>query len=529
MRITPQATDSVLPPRDAAVQANAGALWTSGPAIVGYLAFGTLILHLAVAGRYGFFRDELYYIACSRHLAFGYVDQPPLIALVVWLTRHLLGSSLVALRTPAALAAAALVWLTGRITRELGGSGFAQVLAAVSVIVAPLYLVTGYLMTMNAFEPVFWMGCAWLVIRIVKAGDQRLWLWFGLLAGVGLENKYSIAIFGLGVVIGLLVGGERRQFRSEWIWLGAALAGLIALPNFVWQFANGWPFLQLMHNIRASGRNLWPGTIGFFVQQIILMNVVALPVWLAGIYYFFFTPSGRRYRALGWAFVVVYVVFFALRGKDYYVGPAYPMMFAGGAIVLDEVFSRWRLAWMRPVAIGALAAAGAFLAPAVLPLFSPATLVRYIEWLPIKAKATEKSHLAAILPQTFADQFGWRQMTAAVAKTYWSLPPGDRAEAGILGSNYGESAAVDFFGPRYGLPAAIGVHQNYWLWGPRNYTGQVLIVLGVGYSKLATACTNVAIGAPYEDPYGLEHDPILVCYGLRWDLRKLWPSLKKWD
>jgi hypothetical protein len=503
--------------------------WTSGPAIVVYLSLATLVLHLAVAGRYDFFRDELYYIACSKHLAFGYVDQPPLVALVVWLTRHLLGNSLVALRVPAALAGAALVWLTGRITRELGGGRFSQVLAAVCVIVAPIYLVMAYLMTMNAFEPLFWMGCAYLLIRILKTGNQRLWIWFGVLAGAGLENKYSMAVFGLGIVVGLVASREWRQFRSEWLWLGGVVALLIALPNLVWQYAMGWPFLQLMHNIRASGRDLWPGPIGFFIQQFILMNLFALPVWIAGIYYFFRTPEGRPYRALGWAFAVVYVVFFILHGKDYYLTPAYPMMLAGGAIVLDRFFTRPRLAWLRPASIALLVAAGAIFAPLMLPILPVQTLVRYVESFPIKGEATEKSHLAAVLPQYFSDQFGWRAMTAAVAKTYDDLSPTDRAQAAILGNNYGESAAIDFFGPAYGLPPSIGVHQNYWIWGPRDYTGAVIIVLGDNYASLADKCANVALGAPYEDPYGLEHAPILVCYGARWNLQQIWPELKKWD
>jgi 4-amino-4-deoxy-L-arabinose transferase-like glycosyltransferase len=489
----------------------------------------TLALHLATAGRYDFFRDELYYIACSKHLAFGYVDQPPLVALVVWLTRRLLGTSLAALRAPAALAGAALVWLTGRISRDLGGSRFAQALAALCVIVAPAYLVVHYLVTMNAFEPLIWAGCAWLVIRIIQTGNGYLWLWFGALAGIGLENKYSMAIFGLGVVIGLAAGGERRQFRSEWIWLGAALALLIFLPNLVWEAANGWPFLQLMHNIRASGRDLWPGTIGFFLEQWKLMNLLALPVWLAGVWFFFFTLEGRPYRALGWAFVVVYAVFFVLHGKSYYLAPIYPMMFAGGALVCDSYIERSGRTWLRPAALAVLAVAGALFAPVALPVLSLPATERYIEAFPLKAKATERRHLGAELPQYFADQFGWREMTAAVAGTYWSLPPADRAKAAIIGNNYGESAAIDFFGPAYSLPPAIGVHQNYWLWGPGDATGQVLIVLGDTYESLTPKCDHVAIGIAYPNRYGLERDPVLLCYGLRGNLQQWWPLLKKWD
>jgi len=229
--------------------------WASGPALVAYISAALLVLHLLTASRYGYFGDEMYHLACGEHLAWGYVDQPPLIALIAWLVRHTLGTSLLAIRFVPALAGAATVLLTGALARQLGGGRFAQALAGLCIACASVYLVLNYLFTMNAWEPLLWTACVYIVVRIIKTGDQKLWLWFGLLSGIGLENKYSMAVFGFGVVVGLLLTPERKALASKWIWLAGALAFAIFLPNLLWNIRYHFPFLELLHNIRASGRD----------------------------------------------------------------------------------------------------------------------------------------------------------------------------------------------------------------------------------------------------------------------------------
>jgi 4-amino-4-deoxy-L-arabinose transferase-like glycosyltransferase len=215
-----------------------------------------LLLHLFTDRNYGYFVDELYYLSCARHLAWGYVDQPPLIAFVTWLVSALLGDSLSTIRLLPAVSGAVRILLTGLITRELGGRRFAQGLAALCVLLAPGFLALDHFLTMNTFEPLFWMGCAWLVIRMIRSGNTRLWLWFGLLAGAGLENKYSMAMFGFGVVAGLLLTEQRRLLQTKWLWIGGAVAFLLFLPNVLWNIQHGFPFLELQENIRRSGRNV---------------------------------------------------------------------------------------------------------------------------------------------------------------------------------------------------------------------------------------------------------------------------------
>src|SRR5512139_2737294 len=243
----------------------------SGLGVVAAIASAKLLVHLATASRYGYFGDELYFLACGEHLDWGYVDQPPLVGLVAWLVRHTLGTSLFAIRSVSAVAGAGLVLMTGLLAREMGGGRFAMGLSALASALAFVYVVMHHLFTMNAFEPLFWTGCAYLVVRIVKTGDQRLWLWFGLLAGLGLENKYSMAVYGLALAVGVLLSAERRAFRQAWIWLGAGVAFLVFLPNVVWNVRHDWPFLELMRNVRASGRDVALSPLEYVGHQVLNM------------------------------------------------------------------------------------------------------------------------------------------------------------------------------------------------------------------------------------------------------------------
>ena len=503
-------------------------IFTSATAIVLYIAAASFLAHMLTATRYGYFRDELYYLACARHLAFGYVDQPPMVALVTWLTVHTVGTSLLALHTLPALAGAAMIWLTSLIARELGGGRFAQGLAAMSVALAGVYVIMAHLLTMNVFEPLFWMGCAYLIIRIVKTGDQKLWLWFGVLAGLGLENKYSILIFGFGVVIGLLLTGERKTFSSPWIWVGGVVAFAIFLPNLIWNVQHHWPFLELMHNIRTSGRDIRVGPVAFLGEQIFMMSPLNLPVWVAGLLFLLFAPGGKCYRVLGWTFLAVFLTVMLLHGKDYYSSPAYPMLLAAGSVAIEGFATSRR--WLKPITVIALFAGTAPLLPMMIPILPLETYVHYQERLGMAPPATEKRHLRSPLPQYYSDDLGWQQMTAAVAKAYDSLTPGLRATTAIFGQNYGEAGAIDFFGPRYGLPKAISGHQNYYLWGPRQFNGVSMIILGGNRAELEKHFGQVTDAGSFGVPYALEQGTIWICTQPRgWNLKQIWPKLKNWD
>jgi hypothetical protein len=507
--------------------------YTSGRAIVLYVALANLALHLYATAThgYGYFRDELYYIACSRHLDWGYVDQPPLIALVTKVTILLFGDSLLVLRLVPALAISGLILLTGSLAKELGGGRFAQALAALALLLAPIFLATGSLLTMNAFEPLIWIGCLYIVLIAVRRNQPRLLIWFGVLAGLGLQTKYSMLVFGLGITLGLLLTPARRFLVNPWMWVGGAIAGLIFLPNLLWNIHRSFPFLQLMHNIQASGRDIHPGPVEFVLQQILLTGPLALPIWLAGLWFCFFSAEGKRFRLIGWTFSIIFLVFFVLHGKNYYIAPAYPMLLAAGAVALERAFSRRSLAWLKLAYAALLFVGGVLFLPLTVPVLSVETFLRYQDAMPIKAPAAEKSHLGAALPQHFADQFGWEEMTAAVAKVYNGLSEDERTRTAIFCSNYGEAGAIDFFGRRYGLPKAICPHQSYFYWGPHGYTGEIEIVLGGNPKQLAAIYDSVEEAAEPNNPYAIpfENHPIYLCRGYKGNLTEVWPRLKNWD
>jgi hypothetical protein len=496
------------------------------------LAGATFLIHALLSGRYGYFRDELYYLACGRHLAWGYVDHAPMIGLVARVAL-LLGGSLHVLRLIPALAGAIMVALTILIAREIGGGRFAQGLAGLCVMTVPVFLATDGLLTMNAFEPLFWMGCIYVLIRILNTGDSRLWIWFGVVAGLGLENKHSTLFFGFAAAIAILLSAQRRELAKPWVWMGFAIALLIFLPNLLWEIHNHFPTLEDLENVRKTGKNITVGPIRFLGQQMLLTQPLLLPVWLAGLWYYF-RGHGGRLRVVGWTYVVLLVTLMALKGKNYYLAPIYPMLFAGGGAAieswLDGSHASPRRIWPKVAIVTAIVLTGIAFGPLALPALSPERYIRYSKALHVSPPKTEIYDVGP-LPQFLGDQFGWEQMVSEVAKIYESLPPSERSQTAIFGGNYGEAGAIDFFGPKYGLPAAISAHQTYFFWGPRGFSGNALIVLQGDRETLERACGSVEEAAVHYNPYGMaeENRPIYVCHGLKVSLPAVWPRLKHWD
>jgi hypothetical protein len=489
-----------------------------------------LLLHLYAGRRYGFFVDELYYLDCAQHLAWGYVDQPPLIALIAKIARTLFDHSLSGIRLPAALAGAATVLLTGFLARELGGGRFAQGLAALCLLLAPGILAIDHFLSMNAFEPLLWIGCALVVIRIVRTGNARLWIWFGLLAGIGLENKHSMLIFGFALIAGLLLTRERRILATRWLWIGGAIAFLIFLPNLLWNIQHHFPFLELQANIRRSGRDVPLTPLAFFAQETLAMLPLSLPVWVAGLWYLFFHREGKTYRALAWAWTISAAIVVALSPRIYYLFPAYPLLFAAGGVAWERWLAAPRLQWIKLAYTSLMILMAALLAPTLLPLLPPETYIRYAERTHLQQPRVE-THKLGPFPQLFADQFGWPEMAATVAGAFNTLPPEVRAKTCIFTQNYGQAGAIDFFGSQYGLPQAISGHQSYFLWGPRGCTGESVIVLAGRRQTLESEYATVSKVARVEHPYSMpyEHFDVYYCQGLKLPVSEVWPRVKNWD
>ncbi len=510
--------------------------WQVGPLdlrLAALLVGAKLVVHLATAGRYGYFRDELYFLDLGRHLDWGYVDCAPLIAVYAKVAL-LLGGSLPVLRSLAALAGAARVLLTMLLARELGGGRFSQALAGLCVLAAPIYLGMDSILTMNGFEALFWMGCVFFLIRIVRTGDSRLWVWFGVLAGLGLENKHSTLLFGGALAVALLLSRERRELLRPWIWMAGGIALLIFLPNLLWQARHGYPTLEDLENVRRMGKNVVLSPVQFLGQQVFLLHPALFPIWLAGLASFLFGRRSRL-RVLGVTYLVLLVLMIVLRAKNYYVASIYPMLFASGAVAVEgwlarREWSRDRL-WPKAALAALVLAAGGILVPAILPILSPEKLLAYQRRLGVAPPKTEVRHEGP-LEQRLGDQFGWKELVEDVARIYWSLPAEERARTGIFASNYGEAGALNLFGPALGLPQPICAHQNHYFWGPPKPEPENLIWLQWGRQGVEDHCRSVEKVGEHFHPWGMaeENRPIYLCRELRQPIAEYWtPDFKHWN
>lgn len=500
-------------------------------AIACLLAAIAVLLQMLTNGLYGYFRDELYFIATSKHLAFGYVDFAPLAAFLLRGSRALLGDSLHAIRLLPALAYGAEVLLTGLIARELGGKRFAVFLACISVLLAPVIVGNATRFSMNPFEPLFWMGSVYFLVRAIQRNDLKLLVWCGVLVGFGLENKHSTAFFLVSLLGGLLVTSERRLFGNKWLWVAAALIVLIALPNLVWQYQHQFPTWIDLSNVKRMHKNIELPPIPFVRQQIMMLSPGSALVWIAGLGFLLFHREGKRYRFLGVTYLLFLSIMMALKAKDYYLAPIYPMLFAAGGVLWEKIAEEHRrLRWLKVVLPGVVIILGVVALPLTVPILPVDKIVPYEQALRIKTTRTEVAHDGP-LPQHFGDEFGWQEMVQPVASVYNSMPPKQRAETAILAGNYGEGGAIDFFGPRYGLPAAISAHQNYYFWGPRQYSGESLILLQWSPEDARHWCREVQEGPALDPQYGMgeEHYTILICLGLKEPLAQAWPKLKVWN
>lgn len=503
--------------------------WWDGLEAAWALAAAKLALHLATASNYGYFRDELYFLALSRRLDWGYVDVAPMVAWVARLASMLLGDSLFAIHVVPALIGAANIVLIGLLVRELGGRRFAVALACLAALLAPSNLVGDSLLGTGGLERLLWTACAFNVVLSITREQPKYWLWFGILAGLGLETKHSFLFFGFGLFAALLLTGQRRRFRERHIWIAGALALLLFLPNLIWQVQHDFPTVEGLENVQREHKNVVFSPGEYVFQQIMMMLPTSALLWIAGLWFFFFDGNGRRYRILGWTYMVVLALMIAMKGKPYYMAPLYGMLFAGGAVWLQNFAERRHWNWLMPVGVAILVPLGVVAIPALLPILPPGETVAYMERMSLRPGKTEVGHVGA-LPQYFGDRFGWPEMVEAVARKYNSLPPEERALTGIYANNYGEAGAVDLLGRHYGLPKAVSPHQNYFYWGSgetkRNY-----IVLQSDEEDLREVCESVEVVTILDHPYAMQEErrPVHFCRGLKMNLQERWPDLKHWN
>lgn len=431
---------------------------------------------------YGYFRDEFYYIACGRHLAWGYVDHGPVVALQARVGEMLFGDSVFALRILPAAAGAITIFLTGILCWALGGKRGAQTLAMLCFFLAPEYIALDGFLSMNCWEPVFWMTtCLGLIMLVRGQSARRWWLVIGVSSGLGLLNKPSMTFFLVCALVGLLCTPERRILFTRWAAVGIALMTALALPNVFWQMHHHWATLEFLHGV-ANGKNLSLNPLAFFGAQLVTLHPLTALVWVAGIVAVLRGKSIQGMRWVGIAYLVFLPVMWHLHAKEYYLSGFYPVLFAAGAVAWQAKFLRTEQERYRvlafPVMEIALVVLCGLAVPMASPVLKPTTWLRYTEVMHFRPKDMEKDKTGA-LPQFYADRFGWQEILNKTAAAFHALPAADQAQACIVTGNYGEAASLNVLGPLEGiaLPTAISGHNNYWLWGPNGCTRKVVIVI----------------------------------------------------
>jgi 4-amino-4-deoxy-L-arabinose transferase-like glycosyltransferase len=475
----------------------------------------------------GYFRDELYYLACTRRMAWGYVDHPPLSVALLWVVRHEAGESLLVLRAVAALATAAVVWMTGSLARRLSADAFGQLLAMVAAAIAPELLGIGSFYSMNILEVVFWTATARLLVEILDRPTDIRWVTLGLLLGLGLLNKISVLWLGAGIAAGLVLTPARRLLLTRGPWLAGAIAGVIFLPHVLWQITHDWPTLEFIRNASRDKMQSNP-PLSFLADQVMNLHPVALPIWLAGLVALLAGNRFRQYRALGIAFLTVAAILILNRtSRSGYLLPAFPMLIAAGAAWWSQVLQRTPA---RAAVLVLLAVAGAATLPLAVPVLPVDSYVRYSRALGV-APSTEERQQLGRLPQFFADRQGWDRFVDQIGSAWDRLTPDERSRAVIVTSNYGEAGALELMGRSRGMVAASG-HNNYWLWGPPSRPADVAIFPRRTRTNLdrlfgeveQVGQTDCGDCMPYEDQL-----PIFICRGPRTPLLVLWPSFKHFD
>ncbi|MDE2571582.1 MAG: glycosyltransferase family 39 protein [bacterium] len=499
------------------------------------LALIALALHLATSWRYGYFRDELYFIACAHHLAWGYVDQPPLVAVAAYLSAPF-GFALPALRLLPAVGAAATVWLACRIARELGGGVSAELLSGLTVMLLPAYLLLGNTLTTTSLEPLSWTLVIYLTMRIIRTGEMRLWPAAGAAVAFGLYGKYSMALLVAALLIGLLLTRQRRVLFTWWLPLSVALTLALVLPNLLWQLRHDWPMLTVLHGdvlnrhafnngLELEYKGLLRNAAAFAVLQTVFTHPVFTAVWVSGLCATLFGRSLARYRAVAVAWLVLFALAVALEAKGYYVIGIYAALLAMGAVAIERA---WRA---RPLLLRAAPVAAALVALPALPLSLPVlpvdTLIAYSAALHLTGTGGTPPRLIQPL---FAEEFGWDELARHVAQVYDALPPEVRARTALFADTYGDAGALAFYGPKYGLPPVISGQNNYWLWGTRGYDGESVIAVGAMQTDILKASfREVRLIATYGNPYKWVVEgpaPIYLCSHPRAPLSALWPRFK---
>jgi Dolichyl-phosphate-mannose-protein mannosyltransferase len=482
------------------------------------LSAAVLVVHLLTGGRYGFHRDELATLDDARHLAWGYVAYPPVTPFFGWLSLKLFGTSLTGFRFFAAVATSVAIVLTGLMAGEMGGKTFAQTLAASAAI--PFALAAGSLMQYVSFDYLAWVGCSYFFILLCKSRDPRWWLAIGVCIGLGMLTKYSMLVCALAIAAGLLLTDLRTHLRTKWLWFGVAASLLIFLPNLIWQIQNDFISLDFLRHIHE--RDVRIGRTKNFLPDQLELTLFTLPLAILGLCFYFASKMGRLFRAVGYLYVIPLITFFVAKGRGYYLAPAYPVLYAGGAVFGAELITNLRPVWR--ISLRWLAWASV----AITILFAAAYFV------PVAPVHSDWARQAFTVNNDFREEIGWPEFVKTLAQIRDSLGPVERSRLAILAGNYGEAGAVNLYGKDYGLPKAICGTNSFWARGYGDPPPETLIVVGFSREFGNRYFESCELAGRITNKYGVaneettDHPDILICRHLRESWPEFWKKFRRY-
>jgi len=422
------------------------------------------------------------------------------------------------------------VVLAGLIARQLGGGRFAQITTATAMLISGVYLAICSSFSMNSFDLLFWTLAAYIVVIIIKRNNPKLWLLFGVVAGLALQNKHTILFLGFGIVLGLLCTSQRKHLFSKWFWLAGLIVILIILPNLIWQIQHNFPSLEF-YRYASLHKNYEYSLVEFLFNQMMNLSLINAPIVLLGLYYYFFNKDGKKYRFFGWAYIIILVTILIINGKGYYITPIYPIFLASGALMIEGILAKQGWRWLKPVIIVNLIIIGFIVAPFVIPILQPEIFIKspyFMGFTPPK----EQKQDAEILPSYFAGRFGWKKFVDTIAQVYHNLSPGEQKKCVIVTHHYAEAGSINLFGKKYNLPQAVADHNNYWLWGPGEKRGDVVISYRISAGLLEEIFEDVEEVGLMHCKYcksSLKNKPIYLCRKPKMSIQKAWPRFKHYD
>ena len=476
---------------------------------------------------YGFFIDELYFMACSKRLAWGYVDQPPLSIALLWMMQHLFGNSIFVIRILPALSIAATVFITGLIARRLGGGLVSMLLSGLAVMIMPVFLVFGSFYSMNCFEPLIWTTIVFFVIKMIQEDHPHYWIQIGNLMGLGLEMKHTMALYIAALLIGFLFSDKRRLLFNRWILWGGLACFIIILPNLIWQVVNHFPSLELYRNSFGS-KNINKSYLQVLIEQIIFANPLSFPLWFTGLVILAFTP-GRKYRLLLYAYIFLLLVMMAGHSsRPDRISAIYTFFMASGAVAIEQHLKPfWRKFTQASIAI-LMVSGGVLLAPVFCPLLPPSVTKNHISRLGLHLDL-EEGKKGEPIPQWLADRIGWPEFAEQVSQVYHALPANERQNAVIISSNYGTAGALEYYGPGLGLPKVYATHNSYHSWGPPSDTVHVYIgvFIDIDYARRNFESVEESVVFHCPDCTRPQRNvPIYILRGPKFSMGKEWKNFK---